>query len=78
MTASIIQFLISTGVIVAAGAALTQFADAISHKTKFGRMMVGSLLLAGATSLPELLILFISVRNLKSSPSRESVSAAWQ
>jgi cation:H+ antiporter len=56
MTASAVQFLVSAGFIVAAGAALAQFADVISNKTKLGRMLVGTLLLAGATSLPELSI----------------------
>lgn len=62
MTASLIQFLMSAGVIVAAGAALTQFADGISQKTKLGRLLIGSILLAGGTSLPELSINFNVVR----------------
>lgn len=56
MTASIVQFLLSAAVIVVAGAALTQFGDIISHRTKFGGLLVGSILIAGATSLPELAI----------------------
>ena len=62
MTSSLIQFLISSGIIVLAGAALTQFADAISYKTKLGGMFIGSLLLAGATSLPEFFIDVSAVR----------------
>ncbi len=56
MTSSIVQFLLSAIVIVAAGAALTQCGDIISRRTRLGGLMVGSVLLAGATSLPELAI----------------------
>lgn len=54
MTSSLLQFFGSAVVIIFAGAALTRFADAISSHTKLGRLFVGSILLAGATSLPEL------------------------
>lgn len=56
MTASIVQFLISAAVIVIAGGALTQFGEIISHRSRLGSMVVGGLLIAGATSLPELAI----------------------
>lgn len=56
MIPSIVQFLVSAVVIVAAGAALTQFGDIISDRTKLGGLLVGSILIAGATSLPELAI----------------------
>lgn len=62
MTTSLIQFLISAAVIVVAGAALTQFGDVISRKTKLGGLLVGSILIAGATSLPELAIDINAVR----------------
>lgn len=62
MTGSIIQFLISAVVIVAAGAALTQFGDIISNKTKLGGLLVGTILIAGATSLPELAIDIHAIR----------------
>lgn len=62
MTAAIVQFLASAVVIVFAGAALTQFGDVISHRTKIGGLLVGSILIAGATSLPELAINVNSVR----------------
>jgi cation:H+ antiporter len=43
-------------VIVVAGIFLTRFADAIADLTGLGRLLVGSVLLAGATSLPELAV----------------------
>ena len=62
MTASLIQFLVSAVVIIAAGAALTQFGEIISHRTQLGGLLVGSILIAGATSLPELAIDINAVR----------------
>lgn len=56
MTGAIIQFIVAAAVIVLAGTALTRFADKISECTRFGGLLVGSILLAGATSLPELAI----------------------
>jgi len=47
-------FLASGVVVVVAGVALARHADAIAEATKIGRIWVGSVLLAGATSLPEL------------------------
>jgi len=51
-----IQFLAAASIIIAAGAFLTQFADDIAQKTGLGRVLVGSLFLAGATSLPEITV----------------------
>ncbi|MCI0539472.1 MAG: hypothetical protein L0Z50_30040 [Verrucomicrobiales bacterium] len=62
MTASLIQFLIAAATIIAAGAALTEFGDIISHRTKLGGMLVGGILIAGATSLPELAVDINAVR----------------
>jgi cation:H+ antiporter len=62
MGASVLQFVIAAAVIVAAGTALTRFADAIADLTKLGRLLVGSIFLAGATSLPELLVDVNAVR----------------
>jgi cation:H+ antiporter len=62
MTADIIQFLIAAVVIVAAGAALTQCGDIIANRTKLGGLLVGTILIAGATSLPELGVNISSVR----------------
>lgn len=62
MTSSLVQFLISAAVIVVAGAALTQFGDVIANRTRLGGLLVGSILIAGATSLPELAIDINAVR----------------
>ncbi|MEZ4871697.1 MAG: hypothetical protein R2827_05500 [Bdellovibrionales bacterium] len=55
MGLALIQFLITTLVIVVAGTFLTKFADRIAEITGWGRVFLGSLLLAGATSMPELM-----------------------
>lgn len=47
-------FIASGLVVVLAGNALARYADAIAEATKLGRLWIGSVLLAGATSLPEL------------------------
>jgi len=46
-------FLATGGLVVFAGVALARHADAIAAATGLGRLWTGSLLLAGATSLPE-------------------------
>lgn len=56
MVVSMIQFVVSAGVIVIAGILLTRFADRIAQDTNLGRLFVGTILLAGATSLPELVV----------------------
>lgn len=48
------HFLAASGLIVLAGVGLTWFADSIAQRTGWGRLLVGGLFLAGATSLPEL------------------------
>jgi cation:H+ antiporter len=50
-----LQFLFSGAVIVIAALQLAKFADAIALRTGLGRLFVGALLLASATSLPEIL-----------------------
>ena len=50
----VVVFLVAGVVIVFAGTALARYADAIAETTKLGRIWIGSVLLAGATSLPEL------------------------
>ena len=51
-----LQFFLSGGLIVFAGSFLAKSADQIAELTGWGRLFVGSLLLAGATSLPELMV----------------------
>ena len=50
MTADIIQFVVAAVVIIMAGAALTQCGDIIAKGTKLGGLLVGTILIAGATS----------------------------
>jgi cation:H+ antiporter len=47
-------FVLAGAVVVAAGTALARYGDAIAFRTRAGRMWIGAVLLAGATSLPEL------------------------
>lgn len=55
-------FLLSGAVVVYAGTALARHADAIAGATGIGRLWIGSVLLAGATSLPELTTDIAAVR----------------
>jgi cation:H+ antiporter len=63
MTVALIQFSISAIIIIIAGTFLSRFADEIAEVTGFGRLLIGSVLLAGATSLPELTVDISAVRN---------------
>lgn len=58
-----IEFGLSAGVIAVAGIFLTKSTDAIGELAKIGRLFAGSIFLAGATSLPELLVDISAVRN---------------
>ena len=49
-----IEFGICAVLIVAAATQLSRYADVIAEKTGLGRAWVGAILLAGVTSLPEL------------------------
>ena len=62
MVAALTQFLLCAVVIAVAAVFLTRYADAIAELTKLGRLLVGSVLLAGATSLPELTVDVSAVR----------------
>ncbi len=63
MIETVIQFILSAMTIVVAGTFLARAADSIAELTKLGRLLVGSILLAGATSLPELLVDISAIRN---------------
>ena len=54
MTAAVLTLLASGVLLVLAGAVLTRAADVMAERTGIGRLWIGSVLLAGATSLPEL------------------------
>lgn len=58
----LVQFLVCAAVIVVAGTFLSKYADAIADLTGLGRLLIGSVLLAGATSLPELTVDISAVR----------------
>jgi cation:H+ antiporter len=62
MTGPLLQFFVCAAVIVVAGSFLSTFADAIAELTGLGRLVIGSVLLAGATSLPELTVDVSAVR----------------
>jgi cation:H+ antiporter len=47
-------FIAAGAVVVVAGTALARFGEAIAQRTRAGRLWIGAVLLAGATSLPEL------------------------
>ncbi len=56
------QFLAIAAVIVVAGTVLAKAGDDIAEATGWGRLLIGSVLLAGATSLPELTVDLTAVR----------------
>lgn len=59
---SVIQFFLAASVIVVAGVFLARATDAIATLTNIGRLFAGSIFLAGATTLPELLVDMSAVR----------------
>lgn len=63
MISSIVQFFVSSASIIIAGIFLVRFSDRIAHITKLSRLIVGSLFLAAATSLPELFVDISAVNN---------------
>lgn len=62
LPSAFLQFMLAATVVVFAGNALTRCADAIAELTKLGRLLVGSIFLAAATSLPELTVDISAVR----------------
>ncbi|MEJ2207659.1 MAG: hypothetical protein P8129_01310 [Anaerolineae bacterium] len=57
-----LTFIISSIVLVGAAIKLAQYGDVIAVRTRLGGMFIGVLLLAGATSLPEMLTMINSFR----------------
>jgi cation:H+ antiporter len=57
-----LQFLVLAIIVAGAGTLLARAADAIAGATGLGRLLVGSVLLAAATSLPELAVDVAAVR----------------
>ena len=62
MAALGLQFLLLAAIVAVAGTALARAADVIADATGLGRLLVGSVLLAAATSLPELTVDIAAVR----------------
>jgi cation:H+ antiporter len=62
MFSLILQFLALASVVVIAGVFLARCADAIADATGLGKTLVGVVLLAGATSLPEMTVGWTAVR----------------
>lgn len=63
MTFALVEFAVAAVIIIIAGTYLSRYADEIAERTGFGRLLIGSVLLAGATSLPELSVDIAAVRN---------------
>ncbi|MBG9785313.1 sodium:calcium antiporter [Shouchella lehensis] len=59
---AIIRFIIVALVILAAGSYLTILGDQIAIQSGLGQSFVGSILIAGATSLPEVSIVYLAVK----------------
>jgi cation:H+ antiporter len=57
-----LEFLALAAVVALAGTFLARSADQIAEITRFGRLLIGSVLLAAATSLPELTVDLSAVR----------------
>ena len=57
------QFLLLAGAVASAGSVLARSADPIAEATGLGRLLVGSLLLAAVTSLPELSVDIAAIRS---------------
>ncbi len=62
MFAAVVFFVLATVVVVIGGTALARYGDAIAARTRLGHLWVGAVLVAGATSLPELATDITAVR----------------
>jgi cation:H+ antiporter len=63
MAVLVAEFSVIAGVVALAGIVLARAADGIAEATRLSRLLVGSLLLAVATSLPELTVDLAAVRH---------------
>lgn len=61
MTQALLQLIIAAVVIIVAGTLLARFTNRIAEETGLGGLLVGSLFLAAATSLPEIMVNFNAV-----------------
>jgi cation:H+ antiporter len=57
-----LQFLLSSAIVVATAVKLAEYGDVIAVRTRLGGLFVGTIFLAGATSLPELIASISSFR----------------
>jgi len=57
-----VTFLFSATLITLSGIKLAQYGDAIAYHTGLGGVFIGGLLIAGTTSLPEILTMFSAIR----------------
>jgi cation:H+ antiporter len=55
-------FILSSAVVVAAAVKLAEYGDVIAVRTRLGGLLIGTVLLAGATSLPEIITSISSFR----------------
>lgn len=62
MSEVFIQFAIAASIIIGAGILLTISADRIADETGLGRIFIGSIVLAGATSVPEFMVDLNAIR----------------
>lgn len=59
---AIIRFIVAALIIMAAGSYLTVLGDEIAVITGLGQSFIGSLLIAGATSLPEVSVVYLALK----------------
>jgi cation:H+ antiporter len=63
MSIALLQFFASAAIIIASGIGMARTADTLSRVTGLGQLLAGALLVAAATSLPDLLVGINAVRN---------------
>lgn len=63
LSTALLTFAVCSLIVIGAGTALAWCGDAIAELTGLGRLLVGSILIAGATSLPELVVDITAIRN---------------